>query len=575
MALVSTQQNDWGGGIYRGRDAPANGFYDAVNALVDDEGHLYRRGGSAYWSTSDAGSTLFRIVNAYFPGPQTGRVIAWGASGLYAFDGSKAPVTISSLSGAFDRPVFVGGVLVYPSTVGGSIFLYGGSLLPAGGYDGSSSLTVTNGSTAVTKAGGTTFVGNIDAGMILRPSGGTAQDYAVVRSVDGANALTLVNAWGGSTSTSTSFEILALASLSTGADVPENHLGAAGSPARLLLGGGNRVYLTTSGSATAVDEDTYHELPAGTSLRGIQGIGDRALVFGTSGAWAIDNLNLDVVDDYGNIQQSVGLVNGDVALWHEAGLMPYAGGAIVPAVDDIHLITAGGDAKPITGAPDNERVRRLYRSYVKTAGRLPGFGAVHRGHLFMPILDGATLVDTLVCRLDRGAAWTRWDGHGAAAGFAVRPGTDSAAAVLLGTKSERVTDLSSTFDPTSSNSQDADGTSHVATITTRDYPMGDPPSIVQRANMTFELTEDGTNTAPTVALAYSSDADDDSFTTLTEKGVRGSTGTGGTTSDGSAYHWCRVGKRRNRIRFKITTSGAAASFVLRSLELLVRPTGKS
>ena len=93
------------------------------------------------------------------------------------------------------------------------------------------------------------------------------------------------------------------------------------------------------------------------------------------------------------------------------------------------------------------------------------------------------------------------------------------------------------------------------------------------ARVVYEATGDGTNTDPTVALAYSSDADADAYTTLTTKGEQGG-GSGWGTSDGSKYQWAQVVKKRTRIRFKITLANTAATFVLRSIELLIRPSGR-
>jgi hypothetical protein len=48
----------------------------------------------------------------------------------------------------------------------------------------------------------------------------------------------------------------------------------------------------------------------------------------------------------------------------------------------------------------SEPITALYRSYVN-AGYRPGQACVYRGHYFLPILNGETVVDMLVCRIDR------------------------------------------------------------------------------------------------------------------------------------------------------------------------------
>jgi hypothetical protein len=138
-----------------------------------------------------------------------------------------------------------------------------------------------------------------------------------------------------------------------------------------------------------------------------------------------------------------------------------------------------------------------------------------------------------------------------------------------------VTDLTGAFAPTAANAVEADGTVPDCTITTRDYSTSQQHGFVRRARLRYELTDDGSaaTAAPTVALAYSSDQDAGAFSTLTDKGLQGG-GTGGAVSAGDKYNWWTVGKKRERIRYRITQTGAAASFVLRSLEMLVRPSGK-
>jgi hypothetical protein len=77
----------------------------------------------------------------------------------------------------------------------------------------------------------------------------------------------------------------------------------------------------------------------------------------------------------------------------------------------------------------------------------------------------------------------------------------------------------------------------------------------------------------TVTPAYSSDQDAGVWASLTERGEQAG-GDGWTDSDGSKFQWALVGKRRERLRFRLTVAGATASFVLRSIEMLMRPSGK-
>jgi hypothetical protein len=242
---------------------------------------------------------------------------------------------------------------------------------------------------------------------------------------------------------------------------------------------------------------------------------------------------------------------------------------ILAAVDDVYLFSLGAAPQPITGGRANQwddGIRSTYRAYVK-AGYQPGTAAVHRGTLFLPILNGTTLVDVLECQLDLGFAWGRWAGHAAGIAYQQRIGAATRTPKLLSIKGARITNLTGTFDPTTST--DADGSTSDLVITTRDYPTGaNQPGFAHKLRARYEL--DG---AATVTPAFSSDQDAGVFTELTSRGEQGGED-GWTESDGSKFNWALVGKKRERIRFRFTVAGACTSFVLRSIELLTRPSGK-
>jgi hypothetical protein len=306
VPLATQRQDDWSAAIYRARNSLPNATYDAINCLVNDEGFLYRRGGSAYWSTGDAGTTLQRIAQSYFPGPAAERVMAWGTH-FYALDGAaKSPIDLGSISAVFHRPAFAGGVVAF-CTNAGSIQLYGGSLKSTLSL-GDGTVTFTNGSTSVTRTGGsTTWVGNIDAGMIARRVT-VDTDYGIVKTVTGANALTLVDPWTGPTVSTTDFEVIAIPSVIPPVPfIDTAYLGSAGTPGRLLYGLGNRVYLSASGNPASFDASTYHQLPPGVEIIGAEGIGDSCLRCsrrGVSGG-STTSPRLPVDDDFGNQQQAV------------------------------------------------------------------------------------------------------------------------------------------------------------------------------------------------------------------------------------------------------------------------------
>lgn len=506
MALASLTQNDFGGGIYRGRKAPAISIYDGVNALIDDEGHVFKRGGTAYKSNANAGSTLLGIADFLLGADSTSgdptapQTVFWSATAMYGLTYSDDATPSADI---INPGVNVPRALARGASVGTKWYV---------------------------------------------PSGGAT-----------SNQLTYV--------------IVGATAPTTGpADCPAKKaefVAAAGT--RLIVTSANRAYFSARGDGTSIGTDDYHELPPSANIIGADSFGETAILFTTQGVYAITNLALDAVDSDGNIQHQVERVS-ELILWGDPGIAAYANGLVVPAVDDVWLFGLGAPSVPITGDPENEKVRCQYREYVK-AGYQPGTAAVHRGHYLLPIVNGTTLVDTLVCRLDRGAAWTRFSGHAACVAYAQRVGASTRAPKLFAVSGQRVLDASGVFTPSASNSSDADGTIADLVLTTRDYPTGgNQHGFVQKLRARYELTDGGTPD-PSVAVAYSSDQDAGVFTTLTERGEQGG-GTGWGVSDGSKYQWALVGKRRERIRFRLTVTGACASFVLRSLELLLRPTGK-
>jgi hypothetical protein len=174
---------------------------------------------------------------------------------------------------------------------------------------------------------------------------------------------------------------------------------------------------------------------------------------------------------------------------------------IVPAFDDVFILSPDGPMQPISGSRTRTDggIRSLYRSYV-SAGYTPGRATVHRGHYWLPIVSGTTVIDVLVCRLDRGFAWTRWAGGAAGTAYTAWR-TDTGAPRLLGTSGQRVTDCTTCLDATG-NTIDLGIATSIPTFTVipGDFDMGDPPATVRQANLTYELT--------TSATAYPATVDD-------------------------------------------------------------------
>lgn len=500
-------QAEFGGGMFRGRRAPRDSVYDAVNALVDDERLLYRRGGVALKTTEDALDTL---VGVYASETWRGqRTICWDTDGaLYVVDSDG--VSLHNMSGAgvggaahaalglvasgytgkpFAAPIAIGGYIVLRSfrptsaTPNPTVIVYAGSRKAK--Y-ATGTVTVTQGSAVVTGAG-TAFLANVEPGMVFATSLSSGA-VRIVKSVDSDTQITLTEAWtltGGSTAygigDSAEFDYTTL-DFKPGSEVPFS-IGTVGAPPRLLLGMSNRLYFAPAGSI-ALDPDDYHELPQGAQILGISDLRDSAMVFTDDGMWGVSNFELDALDDFGNIQHRIERISQDMILWGEQGLAGYAGQLLVPCRDDVFVVTPDGPPAPITRS-----VRPLYRQYVRDGFR-PGIAAVYRGHYLLPIVDsdGDTVQDVLTCRLDlldsRGAArpaWTRQDDQAASTAYA------RADNELLGVSGLRVTDLTDIFDPSLSNQDDADGTDHGFQVVTQDYEAGQIPHTFTGARVALEM----------------------------------------------------------------------------------------
>jgi hypothetical protein len=135
-----------------------------------------------------------------------------------------------------------------------------------------------------------------------------------------------------------------------------------------------------------------------------------------------------------------------------------------------------------------DNIRPLYRDYVKSGYR-PGLAAVHRGHYFLPIVNGTSLVDVLVCRLDRGAAWTRWAGHAAGGAYAQRIGADTRQPKLLGISGARITEVTASMALTGA-AQDADATTPVFRVDENDIDLGGGirPNTAEKVRYVYETT---------------------------------------------------------------------------------------
>jgi hypothetical protein len=213
----------------------------------------------------------------------------------------------------------------------------------------------------------------------------------------------------------------------------------------------------------------------------------------------------------------------------------WRGEVIVPALDDVFAL--GVDGSPI---PLSRGIRSLYQGYV-AAGYTPGVAALYQGHYFLPICNGPTVIDVLICRLNQQPsrpAWTRLSGH--AAGFAYagrsRPGM---APELLGLADKRITKLSGLLTPGAANKNDADGTVHNLDVIENDVEPGNL-STFQRVELRYEL-DDAASDDPTFVGSYATGKEGTSWVSLTGSAAE---------NDGRTPKKWKVTKRARNIRFR-------------------------
>lgn len=571
VALDSVLQDSFAGGIWRETEsqrAPRDTAYDIGNGLLDDDLGVYRRGGSGYKTFDNLGALLGLMDGFPYAGQ---RSLYWTAAGIYTLAANDTDfLQIATSPGVLRplaRPVGVGGALAVPYADNSGVFLWGGSRKTR--LVGQS-VTWTAGSKTLTGIG-TSWLANADRGMYVNALGAFT---TLVASVDSNTQITMRDApptTGAAAIVLQQWWTLSAAAVIGSAAVQPIMVAAVGSRARLVLCEGNRAFLSARGDPLDVTLAEQVELPPSSVIVGADALRDNLVLFTTDGVWTAGSVSLDQIDDYANNQWPVANINKDVILWGDPGIAAWHGALIVPALDDVFLLSADGVPQPIS-----RPIRPLYRAYVK-AGYKPGVAAVHRGHLMLPILDsGNAWVDTLVCRLDgvdrvgnMRPGWTRWDGHGGTtAGFAVRQGVTVRAPKLFAITGQRVSDLSGCFEPAAANKNDADGSTHRLTLVPSDVAGHQQRrSFFHSIRIRAQLIDAGTD-HPTLTAEYATGLPGSAFTTLA-----GSAPATDSTTPYPPYRW-QIRKRAQAVRLRIRTEGPSSSAVIRSVEVFYRRTAR-
>lgn len=356
---------------------------------------------------------------------------------------------------------------------------------------------------------------------------------------------------------------------------------------RLISAAGSTVKVGTvpaeEGGVFTFPAVNYFSLPGGAEIVGAQGLRSSCVVFTTEGIWLLSGLEHEIVDAEGNVQWRQDLYAPNAVVWGTAGVVGYQGGLVVPCKDNIYLMELGvSSEKAAPFVKISEAIQAPYRAYV-AAGYEPGIATVYRGHYFLPILSGATVVDVLVCRLDatnsRGAhtfPWTHLKDYGArVAAYCV---TEEEQAFLGLSQAEgKLMRCDTYFAPAHGVSADADGSTHSFSVTYRDIATGGLiPNTVKYVRLRYQMTAPSTSY---LTLGFGDTNfggalwDDFNWDEADWAGDVGFTEQEGhAPGDPSAtdpFTW-RVGRKVRYARVRVSQVGPSSSTSLRTLELAIR-----
>lgn len=592
-------QDDFSAGMVRSTARhliPRNGAYSIIDGLLDDDGSVYRRGGSVYKSSSVFSGALRFLWDGYLPAAGLRTLVAYAASfGVLAAD-DAAPLAIGGGGLTEPKATAVVGPLMW---IGGGA-VYGGSRKTAG-YSAGTVTTVVGSRTVV--GSGTAWAANVDAGMVVSLAGDTSRFY-VVASVESDTQLTLAEPYlgtAGAAQTYAAAPVATAGALSTiganrGLAAAELYAAVGG---RLVAASGNVVYLsrpvdldTGRSRPQEFDANDRHELPDGVSITGLAVVRDRLVVFTTAGVWMLSDLDLPIVDPSGNPQHRKEQVNADLTLWGQPGVATWRNALVVPTTETVVLLDGISPPVDVGGS-----LGPLYLGYVR-AGCKPGQATVYNNHFFLPVLDSSsTVIDVLVCRLDRPTKhrgqvvfpWTRMRGHGGqVTAFATRAVTGAVRSpkLLAAGADQRVLDLSAIFEPAAGVKADADGTAHQLVVETRDYltsrRRARNRNTVKGLRVRHE-TVDASGDNPTLTAWFSIGVQQGSVSVW--DAFLWDTGTwvdadlaeyvqldgAAPESDGRLpFAWSGWAAKTEFIRFQLRSNGACARCTLREIEAFVR-----
>lgn len=588
-------QDDFSGGMVR-NVAPhliqENAVYDVINGLLNDDGSVYRRGGTAYKSDAATDTEIvFLWDGSLTPGART----FWASeSNFFVLDSDdESPVNLGG-DGLTQAGVAaeVGGFLFLP---GG--YIYGGSRKTAAYSTGT--VTTVNDSPTVTGSG-TSWTANVDVGMIFQTA--TSERVYIVQSVDSDTQITLTENYEGTGAGGKTYSLSNVYKIAA-ADPYYDSAGYVSLQSQKLFAySDNRVFFSNLGNPHAYDATDYHRLPAGATVTGAANIGDAVLIFSTKGVWKLSGAIYDLTDAAGNVQHQLDLLSEQLILWDPAGLANWEQMVIAPCVNGVYLID--GVSSPVMLSSTIDPALNFYTD----GGYGLGQTVAYENHFFMPVLEESTNIvqETFVCRLDTAYLdrrrttkfpWTRFSGTGGTMNaFAVRVSGTTNTPFLWGAGADaRIHDCTTFFHPANAVKNDADGTTFSFRLITRDYETGDmTENVVRKMRLRYELIDNGGDD-PTITAGWASEGyrdlvlgewdhpaglwDTGFGPSGTEPWASAALGLGDFTefadtapedNGQNPYVW-QVNKRLRYVRFVVKTDDPCTSLTIRSLESFIRP----
>ncbi|HTE61711.1 MAG TPA: hypothetical protein VK631_15265 [Solirubrobacteraceae bacterium] len=475
-------QDDFAAGIIRGVAPdvqPGVGVANAINGLFNEDGDVYRRGGSTYFTplAADANNRAFTFLwSGFLAGlPKT---LVGDAVGMFAVDELKQWSGLGAPG--LTEPCL-------PAVIRDLVYLPNGQL-----WGGAQTLpNYSTGTTALTAGSatatgtGTAWVANAEAGMILTIGGVSYRVAAVV-----TNTSLTLDRVAPATVATTAYTLTRMSAWTRPAALKANaKLRLCTIANRLVVAANNRIAFSEINKPYSFIADDFHDLPGGVLVMGMAAIRDTLLVFTNFGLWTITNMAYNLTDAAGNVQQTLSLLTPEVSLWREAGLCEWAGRIIAPCIDRVFAVDAISPPQPISNsiAP--------YYSQLVASGNVPGAAKVYRNHLFLPILNGIEPSAMLVCRLDRPVQgrqiyfpWSTFTGHAQKGGALDVSLVSATPDFVMAGRDRRLTSLRSVFEPAEAVAADADGTAHEFDVESRDFPTGNgQPNHVRKLRLRYSL----------------------------------------------------------------------------------------